>query len=176
MGGVLVANAARPRGAFAFFQNCDGRILSPFESWLMLRGVKTLAVRMRQHDANGRQMAACLAQHPRWRRFSIRGCRRIRSTSWRSGRCRGFGALITFETASLRARERSAEARAALHAGREPGRRGDADLASRDDDPRRVHPAGARALGIGNGLVRISVGIEDAEDLVADLTKGLDAV
>ena len=65
LGGVLVGTRPEHAERFAFIQKCTGGILSPFESYLILRGVKTLAVRMRQHDASGRQVAAWLAQHPR---------------------------------------------------------------------------------------------------------------
>ena len=79
LGGVLVATTPEQAEAYAFVQKCTGGILSPFESYLVLRGVKTLAVRMRQHDENGRQVAAWLAKHPRCRRSSIPACPIIRS-------------------------------------------------------------------------------------------------
>jgi cystathionine beta-lyase/cystathionine gamma-synthase len=71
LGGVLVTTRPDLAENFRYVQKCTGGILSPFESWLILRGVKTLAVRMRQHDENGRQVAACP---------------RTRSMSWRSAR------------------------------------------------------------------------------------------
>src|ERR1700728_4106988 len=73
LGGVLVATNPHHAENFRFVQNCTGGILSPFESWLILRGVKTLAVRMKQHDANGRKVAAFLAKHPKVSHVSYPG-------------------------------------------------------------------------------------------------------
>ena len=64
LGGVLVGTKPEHKENFAFVQKCTGGILSPFECWLILRGVKTLAVRMRQHDSSGRKIAEYLASHP----------------------------------------------------------------------------------------------------------------
>ena len=73
-----------------FIQNAEGAILSPFDSWLVLRGTKTLALRMQQHNANGLALAEFLERAPEGARASTTpGCRRIRSTSWRSARCAG---------------------------------------------------------------------------------------
>ncbi len=87
LGGMLVTNILKLAESFRFVQKCTGGILSPFEAWLVLRGVKTLAVRMRQHDANGRAVAAFLANIRRSAKSFILASSRIRSTSWRSGRC-----------------------------------------------------------------------------------------
>src|SRR6201996_8544238 len=65
LGGVLVCTTKDQAEKLAFIQKSVGAIMSPFESWLVLRGVKTLAIRMKQHDESGRQIAAWLAQHPR---------------------------------------------------------------------------------------------------------------
>src|SRR5580692_6099137 len=73
LGGVLVCTRPEHAETFAFVQKCTGGILSPFESWLILRGVKTLAVRMKQHDANGRKVAAFLAKHPKVSHVSYPG-------------------------------------------------------------------------------------------------------
>ena len=77
------------RGAAASSRTPPARILSPFDSWLVLRGTKTLAVRMAQHNANGMALAQHLSGHPGSSGSSIRAFRTIRSTSWRSGRCAG---------------------------------------------------------------------------------------
>ena len=65
LGGVLIGTKPEHAETFGFVQKCTGGILSPFEAWLLLRGVKTLAVRMRQHDANGRIVADWLHKHPK---------------------------------------------------------------------------------------------------------------
>ena len=91
LGGVLVCTKPEHAETFRFVQKCTGGILSPFESYLLLRGVKTLAVRMKQHDANGRVVADFLAGKRVRRRCFIRGWRSIRSMSWRSGSSAGLG-------------------------------------------------------------------------------------
>ena len=78
LGGVLVTTRASTRRV-SLRAECTGGILSPFEAWLVLRGVKTLAVRMRQHDANGRAVAEYLSQHPKVRRVFYPGLASIRS-------------------------------------------------------------------------------------------------
>jgi cystathionine beta-lyase/cystathionine gamma-synthase len=78
----------RAGGKLAFLQKCAGAILSPFECFLILRGVKTLAVRMLQHDRNGRKVANYLSKHKKVQKVSIPDCPIIRSTNWRSARCR----------------------------------------------------------------------------------------
>jgi len=65
LGGVIVCSTAAQAEALAFLQKASGGIMSPFESWLVLRGVKTLAVRMKQHDINGREVAEYLRKHPK---------------------------------------------------------------------------------------------------------------
>ena len=65
LGGVMVLHTAEQAEKLAFMQKAAGAILSPFECWLMLRGMKTLAVRMEKHDENGRAVADFLRNHPR---------------------------------------------------------------------------------------------------------------
>ena len=155
-------------------QNAAGAILGPFDSWLVLRGTKTLPLRMAQHNANGCALAEFLAAHPKVTHVYLsRACRRIRSTRWPARQMRGFGGMLAFDLGSLEAARAAAERRPADGAGREPRRRRDADLPPGDDDPRLGAGRAPRRLGITDGLVRISAGIEDIDDLSDDLTQAL---
>ena len=86
LGGVIVCSTEEQAADLAFIQKASGAILSPFESWLILRGIKTLAVRMKQHDVNGRVVAEFLQEHSRVKKVIYPGSPSIRSMSWRSGR------------------------------------------------------------------------------------------
>ncbi|HTW44130.1 MAG TPA: PLP-dependent aspartate aminotransferase family protein [Acidobacteriaceae bacterium] len=176
LGGVLVGTKPEHKENFAFVQKCTGGILSPFECWMVLRGIKTLAVRMERHDASGRKVAEFLAGHKKVSRVFYPGLASHPQHDLAKRQMSGFGALISFETGSL------ANANAMLRRvkictlGESLG--GVETLIS--------HPAtmthaaiGAEArakLGITDGLVRISVGIEDVDDLIADLDQALDAI
>ena len=174
VGGVLVVNDEELANRLYFIQNAAGAILSPFDSWLVLRGVKTLAVRMKAHEENGRQMAAFLARHAGIQRVFYPGLATHPQHELAKRQQDGLGAMITFETGSLD------NARHVLNR---------VKLASLAESLGGVetlisHPASMthasiprqrrQSLGITDGLVRISVGIEDSEDLVADLKQALD--
>src|ERR1700739_1729232 len=101
LGGVLVGSKPEHKENFAFVQKCTGGILSPFECWLVLRGVKTLAVRMRQHDANGRAVAEFLAGHRKVKNVFYPGLPDHPQHELALRQMSGFGSMITFETGSL---------------------------------------------------------------------------
>ena len=173
LGGVLVGTKPEHRENFAFVQKCTGGILSPFECWLVLRGVKTLAVRMRQHDATGRRIAQFLAAHPKVLKVHYPGLLSHPQHELAKRQMSGFGALISFETGSLENANAMLRHVKVCTLGESLG--GVETLIS--------HPAtmthaaiGATArakLGISDGLVRISIGIEDGDDLLADLDQAL---
>ncbi|MGI8770414.1 MAG: trans-sulfuration enzyme family protein [Acidobacteriaceae bacterium] len=176
LGGVLVATTPEQAEAYAFVQKCTGGILSPFESYLVLRGVKTLAVRMRQHDENGREVAAWLAKHPKVQKVFYPGLPDHPQHALAKTQMSGFGALISFETGSLANANNLLKRVRVCSLGESLG--GVETLIS--------HPAtmthaaigaeGRAEIGITDGLVRISVGIEDVADILADLDQALAAV
>jgi cystathionine beta-lyase/cystathionine gamma-synthase len=90
IGGVVIAVRDDDIEWLRFIQNAEGAILSPFDSWLVLRGTKTLALRMQQHNANGLALADFLSGHAKVKRVSYPGCRPIRNTSSRNARCVGL--------------------------------------------------------------------------------------
>lgn len=176
LGGVLVATTSQQAENFQFVQKCTGGILSPFECWLLLRGVKTLAVRMRQHDANGREIAAWLTRQKKIGKVFYPGLPDHPQHELAKRQMSGFGSMISFELGSLDAANRFLRKVHICSLAESLG--GVETLIS--------HPAtmthaaigedGRRHLGISDGLVRISVGIEDVEDIIADLEQALTAV
>ena len=176
LGGVLVGTKPEHKENFAFVQKCTGGILSPFECWMVLRGVKTLAVRMRQHDAGGQKIAEYLSNHPKVKKVHYPGLASHPQYELAKQQMSGFGALISFETGSLENANAMLRAVKICTLGESLG--GVETLIS--------HPATmthaaigteARAkLGITDGLVRISVGIEDVEDLLGDIEQALDHI
>ena len=176
VGGVAVVKDKGHAQWLQYYQNAAGAILSPFDSWLVLRGTKTLAVRMPRHEENGRRVATFLREHKKVRKVYWPGFTDHAGHEVHQRQSSGFGALITFDLGTREAADRLLQAVKLCSLGESLG--GVETLISH---PATMTHAGYTqaerdALGIGNGLVRISVGIEDAEDLIADLTRGLDAV
>jgi cystathionine gamma-lyase/cystathionine beta-lyase/cystathionine gamma-lyase/homocysteine desulfhydrase len=176
LGGVVVCTKPEQVEKLSFVQKAAGAILSPFECWLVLRGVKTLAVRMEQHDHSGRVVAAFLAEHKKVKKVFYPGLPDHPQHELAKRQMTGFGALITFETGSLSNAKKLLKNVQLCSLGESLG--GVETLIS--------HPAtmthaalgekGRKAIGITDGMVRISVGIENVEDLLADLDRALKAV
>ncbi|HEV3277663.1 MAG TPA: cystathionine gamma-synthase [Terriglobia bacterium] len=173
VGGAIILNDAALAGRLKFLQNAAGAILGPFDSWLVLRGVKTLAVRMRQHDANGQAIAQFLAAHPKVRKVYYPGLATHPQHELARRQMKGFGGMIAFETGSVE------NAKAVLRTVRlcslAESLGGVETLISHPATMTHasVPPEDRQRLGITDGLVRISVGIEDVDDLIADLDYSL---
>jgi cystathionine beta-lyase/cystathionine gamma-synthase len=173
IGGVLVCSTQDQAEKLAFVQKAVGAILSPFECWLVLRGVKTLAVRMKQHDESGRAIADYLSTHRKVKRVFYPGLKSYPQHELACRQMSGFGALITLETGSLANAKKLLKRVRVCTLGESLG--GVETLIS--------HPAtmthaaigakGRKEIGLTDGMVRISVGIEDVEDLIADLDQAL---
>ena len=176
LGGVVVCTRPEQAEQLGFVQKAAGAILSPFECWLVLRGVKTLAIRMEQHDRNGRQVAAFLAKHKKVTKVFYPGLLDHPQHELAQRQMSGFGAMITFETGSLANANKMLRKVRVCSLGESLG--GVETLIS--------HPAtmthaalgekGRKQIGITDGMVRISVGIEDVEDIIADLDRALAAI
>ena len=128
-----------------FVQNAEGAILGPFDSWLVLRGTKTLPLRMQQHNANGLALAEFLDAHPKVRHVYYPGLPSHPQHELATRQMRGFGGMIAFELGLARSGPAAPEQRPADGARRKPGRRRNADLAPGDDDAR----VGAGGRGAG---------------------------
>ena len=173
LGGILVTTRADLAEQFRFVQKCTGGILSPFESWLILRGVKTLAVRMRQHDENGRQVAAYLAKHPKVSKVFYPGLATHPQHELAKRQMRGFGSMIAFETGSRANADKLLQSVRVITNGESLGGVESLISHSATTTHASVPPEEQRRIGITEGLVRISVGIEDAADILADLDQAL---
>jgi cystathionine beta-lyase/cystathionine gamma-synthase len=176
LGGALIATKPEHAETFRFVQKCTGGILSPFESWLILRGVKTLSVRMRQHDANGRQVAAYLAKHPKISHVFYPGLESHPQHELAKRQMSGFGSMIAFEVGSRANADKLLQAVRVITNGESLG--GVESLISHSATTTHAAvPAEERQrIGITEGLVRISVGIEDVGDILADLDQALKAI
>jgi cystathionine beta-lyase/cystathionine gamma-synthase len=176
LGGVLVGTKPEHKERFAFVQKCTGGILSPFESYLVLRGVKTLALRMRQHDTNGRAVAAYLDAHPKISSVFYPGLPSHPQYQLATRQMSGFGSLITFETGSFENANAILRHLRICTVGESLG--GVETLISHPAS--MTHAAigaeGRAAIGITDGMLRISVGVEDVEDLIADLDRAIKVV
>ena len=176
LGGVVICTRPEQAEKLAFLQKAAGAILSPFECWLVLRGVKTLAVRMLQHDCNGRRVAEFLADHRKVKKVFYPGLPDHPQHELAKSQMSGFGSMITFETGSLSNAKKMLRKVQVCSLGESLG--GVETLIS--------HPAtmthaalgekGRKAIGITDGMVRISVGIEDVQDIIADLDQALAAI
>lgn len=173
VGGFVALNDETDAEWIKFVQNSIGAILSPFDSFLVLRGTKTLAVRMEAHDRNGRTVANFLAEHPAVQKVYYPGLASHPQHELASQQQTGFGGMVSFETGSLANAKKVLEAVKLCTLGESLG--GVESLISHPATMTHASvPKEARErLGITDGLVRISVGIEDVEDIIADLDQAL---
>jgi cystathionine beta-lyase/cystathionine gamma-synthase len=176
VGGVVVATSEADLEWLGFYQNSAGAILSPFDSWLVLRGTKTLAVRMASHNENGLALAHYLAAHPKVHQVFYPGLPAHPQHALARRQMKGFGGMLSFELGSLEAARRLLNSVRLMALAESLG--GVETLISHPATMTHASvPAERRvALGITDGLVRISAGIEDVEDLQADLEQALDVV
>ena len=176
LGGVVICAKQEHADKLAFLQKASGAILSPFECWLVLRGVKTLAARMEIHDRSGRIVADFLAAHKKVKAVFYPGLANHPQHALAQRQMSGFGSMITFETGSQKNANKLLKKVRVCSLAESLG--GVETLIS--------HPAtmthaalgekGRKAIGLTDGLVRISVGIEDVDDILEDLDTALGAI
>ncbi len=178
VGGVAVVGGnAALRERLVFLQNAVGAIQGPFDSFLALRGLKTLALRMERHSASALKIARRLEAHPKARRVFYPGLESHPQHALARAQMRAFGGMISVELAGTLDGARRFLERCRLFALAESL----GGVESLIEHPALMThgsvPAGVRAaLGIGDTVVRLSVGIEDADDLIADLEQALAAI
>ncbi len=173
VGGVVVVNDEELSEKLHFIQNAVGAVPGPFDCWLALRGTKTLALRMRQHDANARRLAVFLKTHPKVVHVNYPGLEDHPHHELAKRQARGFGGMISFDVGSLENASKVLERTRIFTLAESLG-----GVESLISHPATMTHASVpkedrEALGITDGLVRISVGIEDVEDLEADLEHAL---
>lgn len=171
IGGALVVRDAELAERLTFHQNAMGAVPSPFDCWLTLRGIKTLAVRMDRHCDNAERIAASLAEHPAVAQVLYPGLAQHPGHEIAAKQMRRFGGMISVrlrggEAAALAFCENTHLFTLAESLG---------GVESLIEHPARMTHASVAGsqLAVPNDLVRLSVGIEDAEDLVADLLRVL---
>ncbi|MGO9273556.1 MAG: cystathionine gamma-synthase [Terriglobia bacterium] len=176
VGGAVILKGATFAERLKFLQNAAGAVLGPMDSWLVLRGVKTLAVRMEQHNKNGMAVAQHLARHPKVKHVHYPGLASHPQHELAKRQMSGFGGMIAFETGSLE------NAKAVLRSVRlcslAESLGGVETLISHPASMTHasVPPEDRARIGITDGLVRISVGIEDVDDIVGDLDQALEKI
>jgi len=176
LGGVLIGSKPEHKERFHLVQKAAGGILSPFECFLVLRGIKTLPLRMKQHEENGRAVAEFLSAQPKLARLAYPGLKSHPQHELAVKQQRGFGSMMSFDLGTQAAAGRFLGAVKLFLNAESLG--GVESLASHSATT--THAAlseeDRERLGITPGLVRLSVGIEDKDDLIADLDHALAAV
>jgi cystathionine beta-lyase/cystathionine gamma-synthase len=176
IGGVVIAVRDDDSEWLKFVQNAEGAILSPFDSWLTLRGTKTLPLRMQRHNENGLALATLLEAHPKVGRVFYPGLPSHPQHELATRQMRGFGGMLAFELGSLESARRFLNAVRLMALAESLG--GVETLVSHPATMTHASvPAERRAaLGITDGLVRVSTGVEDIADLSEDLAQALERV
>jgi len=176
IGGAVILRRKEDYDRLYFIQKSAGAILGPMDCWLVLRGVKTLAVRMEQHNKISQAIAEHLEKHPKVKRVYYPGLASHPQHKLAGRQMKGFGAMLSFELGSLEAAQRMLRQVKVCSLGESLG--GVETLISHPATMTHasVPPEERAKIGITDGLVRISVGIEDVEDLIADLDRALSFV
>ena len=173
VGGVVIATRDDHIEWLRFVQNAEGAILGPMDAWLVLRGTKTLPIRMERHNANALTLAEFLASHPKVRQVHYPGLTSHPQHALARKQMRGFGGLISFTLGSLEHARTLLNSVQLMALAESLG--GVETLISHPATMTHASvPAERRQqLGITDDLVRVSVGIEDVDDLKADLEQAL---
>lgn len=176
LAGAVIVRDEKLAESLYLIQNGEGAGLAPFDSYLLLRGIKTLGLRLERQQSNAERVARFLFEHPLVRKVYYPSLLDKKSFSIHAGQARGYGAVVSFETGSLDLSRQLAESLRLFpitvsFGGLQssvslPGRMSHASVPE--------HVASQRQLPAD--LVRLSVGIEDADDLIADLSEALEAV
>src|ERR1700761_1451941 len=174
--GLVVAATAELGQQIKFLQNASGAILGPFDSWLLIRGIETLHLRVRQHSASARAMAAFLEGHPAVDKVYYPGLPTHPGHAVAAGQSKGFGGIVSFSL-----KEDTIEAATAFVTSTQLFKLAESlgGIKSLVSHPAQMThktiPAEKRqAAGVVDGLIRLSTGLEDTEDLIADLRQALD--
>ncbi len=173
IGGTLICRTPEDAEWFALVQKSAGAILSPFDSFLVMRGIKTLAVRMERHEQNARRIVEYLAGHPKVQRVLYPGLPDHPGHEIQKRQASGFGSMITVELGSYAAAKAMLDRLRVISLAESLG--GVESLASHPASMTHasIPPERRAALGLTDGMVRLSVGIEAVEDLLADLEHAL---
>jgi cystathionine beta-lyase/cystathionine gamma-synthase len=174
VGGIVVGVRDDDLEWLKFIQNAEGAILSPFDSWLVLRGTKTLAVRMAQHNVNGLALAEFLASHPRVTSVMYPGLPTHPQHALAARQMRGFGGMVSFDVGTFEAARRVCNRVKLMALAESLGGVETLVCHPATMTHASVPPDRRAAIGLTDSLVRISAGIEDTADLIDDLKQALE--
>lgn len=177
VGGAIMFNSDEIKDKIFFYQNAIGPSQSPFDSWLVLRGLKTLAIRMKQHEQNALKIAAYLENHSKVEKVIYPGLQSHPQHDLAKNQMKGFGGMITFFLKGEIAESRRFLENLHLFSLAESlgGVESLVDhpaIMTHASIPKQVR----EGLGIFDNLIRLSVGIEDGEDLLSDLENALSKI
>jgi cystathionine beta-lyase/cystathionine gamma-synthase len=174
--GVLISSCQEDADWFALVEKSSGAILSPFDCFLVMRGIKTLVVRMDRHERNARKIVEFLVAHPKVQRVLYPGLPDHPGHEIQKRQASGFGSMITIEMGSFEAAKRMLDHMQVMSFAESLG--GVESLISHPASMTHasIPPERRAELGLTDGMVRISVGIETVEDLLADLEQALGKV
>jgi cystathionine beta-lyase/cystathionine gamma-synthase len=176
LGGALIGSKPEHKEKFLLVQKAAGGVMSPFECFLVLRGIKTMPLRIKQHEENGRAVAEYLSTHPKVSKLAYPGLKSHPQHELAVRQQKGFGSMMSFE---LKSREEAGRFLAAIKIFLNAESLGGVEsLASHSATTTHgsVSQEFRDAMGITDGRIRLSIGIEDKEDLIADLEQALGAV
>lgn len=177
VGGALMLSDENTYLPLKFNQNATGAILSPFDSFLVLRGIKTLAVRMKEHEKNAQQVADYLQEHPKVKKVNYPGLKSHPQYELAKKQMSGFGGMLSFEiVGGLKEAEQFLGNLKIFSLAESLG-----GVESLIEHPARmthasVPPEIRKQIGITDSLIRISVGIENIDDLIKDLDQAFKKV
>ncbi len=176
LGGALIGSKPEHKERFLLVQKAAGGVMSPFECFLVLRGIKTMPLRIKQHEENGRAVAEYLSTHLKVSKLAYPGLKSHPQYDLAVKQQKGFGSMMSFE---LKSREEAGRFLAAIKIFLNAESLGGVEsLASHSATTTHgsVSQEFRDAMGITEGRIRLSIGIEDKEDLIADLAQALKAV
>ena len=175
IGGLLVTAREDLAEQFGFLQNASGPVPGPMDCWLALRGIKTLPLRMKQHDGNGRAVAAWLAKHPAVKKIYYPGLPSHPQHELATRQMAGFGGMISIDLGDVEKAKRVVASVKLFVLAESLG--GVESLIGHPASMTHasIPPDRRQAMGLTDSLVRLSCGIEDADDLIKDLEQALKA-
>ena len=175
IGGVVIGVRDEDLQWLKFIQNSAGAILSPFDSWLVLRGTKTMPLRMAQHSANGLALAQYLQQHPKVKKVIYPGLPEHPQHELAKRQMpNGWGGMLSFEMESFEATRTALNRFRLMSLAESLGGVETLICHPASMTHASVPPERRLAIGLSDNLIRISAGIEDIEDLKDDLAQALD--
>jgi cystathionine beta-lyase/cystathionine gamma-synthase len=174
VGGIVIAVSDVHLEWLKFIQNAEGAILSPFDSWLVLRGTKTLALRMAQHNINGLALAEFLSTQPAVKQVLYPGLPTHPQHALAKRQMRGFGGMLSFDAGTFENARRVCNRVKLMALAESLGGVETLICHPASMTHASVPPERRLAIGLTDSLVRISVGVEDPQDLIEDLQQALE--